>query len=549
MTHVRLKAWLWRACLVVATLLATSARAQDMASAVPPPAARVEQWGVFEVSLPGPTDGNPFTDVQLSARFTNGFQIVDVDGFYDGEGVYKLRFMPPRQGRWTWVTHSNRWPLTNKQGEFTASPPKAGNHGPVGVRFQHHFGYADGTPYKSVGTTMYSWAHRGEALETQTLKALAASPFNKVRMLVFPQTAGVDKHPPALWPFEGTPPKRWDYTRFNPAFFRHLEQRVGQLRDLGIEADLILHHPYDDKREWGLDNMPREVDDRYARYLVARLAAYRNVWWSLANEFDFIRTKTDADWQHLGRLLQQIDPYGHLRSIHNGKRMYNQAEDWITHVSMQHGMAAADANRAVLFREAWRKPVVFDELKYEGRHDRRWAQLTGRQMVHAFWSVTIAGSYGGHSEFIPDPQDGTIWLAQGKQLRGESPPRLAFLKTILDAAPLEGIDPIDAFEDLFIAGQPGRYYLVYFGDRAPTEWLPKLYLTGLRDGQRFKAEIIDTWAMTITPVAAPLQFKPQGRYDFVASTAIKLPGKPGIALRLTALDTPAGAGARPALDD
>ena len=176
--------------------------------------------------------------------------------------------------------------------------------GPVGVRFQHHFGYADGTPYKSVGTTMYSWAHRGEALETQTLKALAASPFNKVRMLVFPQTAGVDKHPPALWPFEGTPPKRWDTTRFNPAFFRHLEQRVGQLRDLGIEADLILHHPYDDKREWGLDNMPREVDDRYARYLVARLAAYRNVWWSLANEFDFIRTKTDADWAAPG----PVDP-------------------------------------------------------------------------------------------------------------------------------------------------------------------------------------------------------------------------------------------------
>jgi hypothetical protein len=170
-------------------------------------------------------------------------------------------------------------------------------------------------------------------------------------------------------------------------------------------------------------------------------------------------------------------------------------------------------------------------------------------MVQAFWAVTIAGGYGGHSEFIPDPADGTIWLAQGKALRGESPPRLAFLKRILDAAPAEGIDPIDAFEDLFIAGQPGRYYLVYFGQQAPAEWLPKLYLTGLRDGQRFKAEIIDTWAMTITPVAAPLQFRPQGRYDFVASTPVKLPGRPGIALRLTALDTPTGRGARPAHDD
>jgi hypothetical protein len=55
--------------------------------------------------------------------------------------------------------------------------------------------------------------------------------------------------------------------------------------------------------------------------------------------------------------------------------------------------------------------------------------------------------------------------------------------------------------------------------------------------------------MTVTPVKAPLQFKPQGRYHFVASGAIKLPAKPGIALRLTALDTPASAAARPAHDD
>ena len=33
--------------------------------------------------------------------------------------------------------------------------------------------------------------------------------------------------------------------------------------------------------------MPAEADDRYLRYAVARLAAYRNVWWSLANECDF----------------------------------------------------------------------------------------------------------------------------------------------------------------------------------------------------------------------------------------------------------------------
>ena len=67
--------------------------------------------------------------------------------------------------------------------------------------------------------------------------------------------------PPTRWPFEGTPPKQWDTTRFNPDFFRHLEQRIAQLRDLGIECDLILFHPYG--QDWGFDTMDAASDDRY----------------------------------------------------------------------------------------------------------------------------------------------------------------------------------------------------------------------------------------------------------------------------------------------
>ncbi|PTT76945.1 hypothetical protein DBR42_26110, partial [Pelomonas sp. HMWF004] len=54
------------------------------------PAASVEQWGVFEVELKGPAEGNPFVDVQLTARFSDGAQTVEVEGFYDGDGVYRL---------------------------------------------------------------------------------------------------------------------------------------------------------------------------------------------------------------------------------------------------------------------------------------------------------------------------------------------------------------------------------------------------------------------------------------------------------------------------
>src|SRR5205085_98784 len=153
---------------------------------------------------------------------------------------------------------------------------------------------------------------------------------------------------------------------------------------LGIEADLILFHPYDEGH-WGFDRMGAAADDRYARYVVARLAAYRNVWWSLANEFDFVKTKTDADWDRLLTVVKTADPYGHLLSIHNGTRLFNQTDARLTHASIQNGSAVAAAGRAVLFRDLLNKPVVFDEVKYEGDLPQRWGNLSAREMVRRCW--------------------------------------------------------------------------------------------------------------------------------------------------------------------
>src|SRR4051812_47689900 len=48
-----------------------------------------EQWDLMEVSLPGPTNGNPFIDVQLTATFQQGNERHVVNGFYDGAGIYR----------------------------------------------------------------------------------------------------------------------------------------------------------------------------------------------------------------------------------------------------------------------------------------------------------------------------------------------------------------------------------------------------------------------------------------------------------------------------
>ena len=269
----------------------------------------VEQWDIFELALPGPSQGNPFKDVALSCEFSFQNRTLIPDGFYDGDGTYKVRFMPDQVGNWRYRTISNLPALHDIRGTLTCTPAGVGNHGPVRVSNTHHFRYADGAPHFSVGTTCYAWVHQPREMQAQTLETLKASPFNKIRMCVFPKHYAYNQNEPELYPFERDGELNIDLERFSPAFFRHFEQQVGALRDLGIEADIIIFHPYD---RWGHSRMDSATDNRYIRYLVARLAAYRNVWWSMANEFDFLPAKSMADWDRFFRVLMEADPYNHL---------------------------------------------------------------------------------------------------------------------------------------------------------------------------------------------------------------------------------------------
>lgn len=78
-------------------------------------------------------------------RYRN--RVADVGGFYDGGGVYRIRFMPDAIGSWSYTTSSNVAALNGKAGSLTAVAPQPGNLGPMRVAFRTHFAYADGAPW------------------------------------------------------------------------------------------------------------------------------------------------------------------------------------------------------------------------------------------------------------------------------------------------------------------------------------------------------------------------------------------------------------------
>jgi hypothetical protein len=478
----------------------------------------VERWGVYEIVLQGPSEKtsgrgaralNPFIDVTVGARFRRGNRTQDVKGFYDGEGVYRVRFMPDAAGAWSWESRSNRSELRGAQGTFTCTKPGPDNHGPVRVAKQHHFSYADGTPFFPMGTTAYAWAYRPEQVRRQSLESFSKYGFNKIRMLFMPKHYGDGKnvdvsYDPPWFPFEGKS-GAWDRRRFVPAYFRNFEERVGDLCDRGIEADVILYHFYDFGR-WRIDEgWSRENDTRYLDYLVARLAPYRNVWWSLANEYDLLfklqprgiqlATILDLkDWDGIGAHLAKIDPWGHPRSVHQWPfGVLFPDRPWLTHVSYQHPNTYS---LLMDIRRRYGKPVIDDEYQYEGNIPMDWGNCSAEEEVVRHWAAVMAGGYATHGEaFNTRTNKRDIFWSYGGTLRGGSPPRLKFMKDLLAALPFQDMLP-DTYKgdgrNLFCLAKAPDVYLYFMTPAWKDHGM--LYVGPITGGKhRYEVTVYDAW--------------------------------------------------------
>lgn len=508
----------------------------------------IERWKQYEFDAIGPEDGNPFVDVEFFGRFEmNGHQ-VKVRGFYDGNGHYKVRYMPEIIGHWQMTTESNVATLSGLSDEFDCVEASPDNHGPVRVQGQTHFAYADNTAYMPFGTTAYAWAFQDEKRQQQTLATLKANKFNKIRMTVFPKNYNYNTKEPSIYPYVGAPKKieseftfdSWmmskddigfDFSRFVPEYFQKLEADIKALDQLGIQADLILFHPYD---HWGFARMGAKFDRLYLQYVIARFASLKNVWWALANEYDLLALagqKTLDAWDAIGQTVQFEDPSAHLVSIHNfydppqhkdtTSNWYDQSKPWITHLSLQ----TDNLYFVPKWLQQYRKPVVIDECRYEGNIEFGWGDNTAEGMMDSFYRVVLRGGYATHGEtYIDKPNtDRSIWWAHGGVLYGESHKRINFFKALLDQYHFDYVKPMALegphWELAAGASADDHHALIYFGDNQPEFEL----FDFLPEGVTYSAQLIDTWNMTI-------QALPE---EITAKKYCHIPRKPYQALLLT----------------
>ena len=530
------------------------------------------RYEMMELTFHGAEPAGSKIRIDLEAAFTAQVSgmTTRVHGFYAGSGTYKIRFLPQEEGIYTYQVRG----IFRDTGWFEVGPAADGQHGPVhpdGSALRH----ADGTYFYSFGTTVYALAHQDEALTEQTFRTLEENAFNKIRLCVFPKHYVYNNNEPEHFPFgrreaaedlhfidnlnQPRTVKPLDPEMLCFPFWDSFEAKLKRLFAMGMQVDLILFHPYD---RWGHSHMKQEENLTYLEYVIRRFAAYPQLWWSMANEYDLFFDWKKEQWYEIDEYIAAHDPYHHMLSNHNCFLPYDFERPAITHVSLQH--------RTMILTEElmakYGKPVLYDECCYEGNLKETWGSISAREMVHRFWQVTTMGGYCTHGEVLLNPDDpdldnAVLWWAKGGELHGESPRRIAFLKEVIDSLPAPLTPWHPGFGDLrkmtreesdaIIAGAPGNLgdflrlmlamsdrehtfqtiseyefsghageeaYLFYYGINCFCQTMPNLPA-----GHTYKLEVLDAWNMTRETIAT----------GYTPGHLVRLPGREYIALLAT----------------
>ncbi|WP_152363326.1 DUF5605 domain-containing protein [Microlunatus speluncae] len=470
---------------------------------------RVRRWELAELDLSG--------TAAASVIFSLGARRAVADMFHHGDRTL-ARFAPDHEGAWTYVVIDAAGASID-QGVLDCDPAAAGDHGPVEVdstRFRH----ADGTAHVPLPTTALWWHRQPEPVRQQTLDALRSSPITAVRQSVLPPDE-------TGWPDDSE--------------LDRVEWAITALHEVGLQAELVI---FGDGRA-----LDRPGWSDHLRAVVARFAAFRNVSWCLATDADRSGIEP-ARWDEALRLLAEHD-HGHRLCTVHADPGFDFGDRRISHCSVRTDHARSSST----LNDNFAKPVIMDGAVLEGDapvlsfpeptatsfpepvegqvRSRPVAvagsspcpstgsgneqagcptgsgrgvgprpepvgdpvgSLTAEEVVLHAWETAVRGGFAAHGEwFLPRHPDLGPWWANGGELRGESLPRLAFLRQVLADVPG---DPryLRLRPDASTLGIPGEYYLQYLGAhrfRSRSFELP--------DGA-YRVEVINTWDLTIEEV-------------------------------------------------
>ncbi|MGR3809744.1 apiosidase-like domain-containing protein [Jiulongibacter sp. NS-SX5] len=275
----------------------------------------------------------PF-EVSVGALFIDSEGIVKkIDGFYNGNDEYVIRFLSTEAGEFSYTTYSS-------------DPKMAGIEGLVEVKNQavnplrgqividknnpQKLAYENGDPYFALAFELdwlFALDYKNETGQlpksNQILESVKENGFNQVVMNVYAYDVG--------WPTQGEVPAEYsfkkpnysvfegtnenpDFDKLNIDFFKHLDSVMELLQEKGIVSHLMIY-VWNKKVNW--PEMYSEADNRFFDYVIKRYQAYPNLIWDVSKEaLDYGRCDIPYINERIAR-IRKNDTYNHLVTVHD----------------------------------------------------------------------------------------------------------------------------------------------------------------------------------------------------------------------------------------
>lgn len=353
---------------------------------------------------------NPVQDVTIQTFFhAPSGKTETVDGFWDGDRTWRVRFCPNEIGAWQYETQcENDSGLGGQKGEFGCAPYEGNNplytHGDIHLsEGRYYLVHADGTPFFWLGDTGWNGALFSDK---QSWDAYLSDRRNKgftgIQFMATQHRAAPSDSEGRV-PFSGI--KR---ITVNPLYFQRLDQRIDAVNEAGmVPAPVLL---------WVLGDSPGNYLPEYqrivlARYMVARYGVHQIIW-ILGGDGNYQGQRAEP-WQRIGRAVFGDNPR-RLATMHPQGRHWIadefRHESWFGFNCYQSGHGFDEHDLRWLCEgppaKDWNKeprhPNLNFEPNYEGHLPYGASKPFDAHAVRraAYWSLLVAPpagvTYGAH---------------------------------------------------------------------------------------------------------------------------------------------------------
>jgi Protein of unknown function (DUF4038)/Domain of unknown function (DUF5060) len=385
------------------------------------------KWKKYElVFSSNSTYENPVQEVRFfEILFTSPtHRIITINGFWDGENVWKARLMPDEAGVWTYETvcsDTKNDGLHGQKGSFICktNSDKKGiyEHGPIiNPDGTYHLAHSDGTPFFYLACTAWNGALKSTDEEWDKYLQHRVTNNYSVIQFVTTQWRGCDKSSEGLVAFDGS-----GKISINPDFFRLIDEKVDRVNDFGLVAAPVIL--------WALQKgQGRELSPGYylpddqaallAKYIVARYGG-NHVIWMLGGDGVYTGTY-EQRWKTIGRAVFNGKYQGLVAQHPCGHSWIGEVykdEPWLNIVGYQssHSNEAGTVNWITKgpMSQTWSQLPARPLINLEPNYEEIFFKISAKDVRNAsYWSLfatPIAGITYGANGIWP-------WIREGEKI-------------------------------------------------------------------------------------------------------------------------------------